>query len=184
MCTVLTRRFPNLEIRLYPVKVQGPGAKEEIVEGIGYFNRISADWIPDVLIVGRGGGSIEDLRAFNEECVVRAVAASSAEARLLRSAQRLLPALKDAVVESERCLLRLDQRLLPALKDSFSKNERRIATVSAKLDLLDPANPLKRGYSLSLDAKGAIVRSISSVKPGDRLTTRLANGELDSIVSA
>ncbi|MBR3820678.1 MAG: hypothetical protein IKJ37_03550 [Kiritimatiellae bacterium] len=80
MCTVLTRRFPNLEIRLYPVKVQGPGAKEEIVEGIGYFNRISADWIPDVLIVGRGGGSIEDLRAFNEECVVRAVAASSAEA--------------------------------------------------------------------------------------------------------
>ena len=76
MCTVLTRRFPNLEIRLYPVKVQGPGAKEEIVEGIQFFNRPSADWKPDVLIVGRGGGSIEDLWAFNEECVVRAVAES------------------------------------------------------------------------------------------------------------
>ena len=76
MCTVLTRRFPNLEIRLYPVKVQGPGAKEEIVEGIQFFNRPSADWKPDVLIVGRGGGSIEDLWAFNEECVVRAVVAS------------------------------------------------------------------------------------------------------------
>ena len=44
MCTVLTRRFPNLEIRLYPVKVQGPGAKEEIVAGIQVFNRPSADW--------------------------------------------------------------------------------------------------------------------------------------------
>ncbi len=53
---------------------------------------------------------------------------------------------------------------------------------SAKLDLLDPANPLKRGYSLSLDAKGAIVRSVSSVKPGDKLTTRLADGEIVSTV--
>ena len=109
-------------------------------------------------------------------------AASAAEARLLRSAQSLLPALKDAVVESERRLSRLDQRLLPVLKDSFSKNERRIVAASAKLDLLDPANPLKRGYSLSLDAKGAIVRSVSSVKPGDMLTTRLADGEIVSTV--
>ena len=107
---------------------------------------------------------------------------SAAEARLMRSAQRLLPALKDAVVESERRLSRLDQRLLPALKDSFSKNERRIVAASAKLDLLDPGNPLKRGYSLTLDSNGAIVRSASSVKPGDQLTTRLADGEIASII--
>ena len=96
-------------------------------------------------------------------------AASAAEARLLRSAQKLLPALKDAVVEAERRLSRLDQRLLPALKDSFSKNERRIVAASSKLDLLDPANPLKRGYSLTFDEKGTIVRSVSSVKQGDTL---------------
>ena len=74
MCTVLTRRFPNLEIRLFPVKVQGEGAVSEIVGGIEFFN--TSAWVPDVLIVGRGGGSVEDLWAFNEEPVVRAVAAS------------------------------------------------------------------------------------------------------------
>lgn len=72
MCTVLTRRFPNIEIRLYPVKVQGDGAVKEIVAGIDYFNQ--SEWVPDILIVGRGGGSVEDLWAFNEEPVVRAVA--------------------------------------------------------------------------------------------------------------
>ena len=74
MCHVLTRRFPNLEIRLFPVKVQGEGAAAEIMGGIEYFN--TSAWVPDVLIVGRGGGSVEDLWAFNEESVVRAVAAA------------------------------------------------------------------------------------------------------------
>ena len=75
MCTVLTRRFPNLEIQLFPVKVQGEGAVNEIVGGIRYFQ--ASDWRPDILIVGRGGGSVEDLWAFNEEPVVRAVAESA-----------------------------------------------------------------------------------------------------------
>lgn len=74
--TVLDRRFPNLNIRLAPVKVQGEGAATSIANAIRYFNTLSA-WMPDVLIVGRGGGSIEDLWAFNEEPVVRAVAAST-----------------------------------------------------------------------------------------------------------
>ena len=74
MCTVITRRFPNIEIRLFPVKVQGEGAVTEIVGGIEFFN--TSAWVPDVLIVGRGGGSVEDLWAFNEEPVVRAVAGS------------------------------------------------------------------------------------------------------------
>lgn len=69
--SVLKRRFPNIQILLYPVKVQGEGAKEEIVQGIDYFSRTKN---ADVLIVGRGGGSIEDLWSFNEEDVARAVA--------------------------------------------------------------------------------------------------------------
>ena len=80
MCDVLTRRFPNIEIRLFPAKVQGDGAAESIVRGLAYFNGLAesaaADWRPDVLIVGRGGGSTEDLWTFNEEVVVRAVAQS------------------------------------------------------------------------------------------------------------
>ena len=266
MCTVLTRRFPDLEIRLYPVKVQGPGAKEEIVEGIRFFNNPSAEWVPDVLIVGRGGGSIEDLWAFNEECVVRAVAASripvisavghetdftlcdfaadvragtpsiaaeiavpvkaeilqqvtdlatrlkraperagevfaqrldylgerltaalrnaatTAENRLSRSAQRLLPALKDAAAVAERRLADFDHRLLPSAKDALSRNERRLVAAESKLMLLDPSNPLKRGYSLTLDANGGIVRSASAVSPGDMLVTRLGDGEVVSRV--
>ncbi|MEI6645181.1 MAG: exodeoxyribonuclease VII large subunit, partial [bacterium] len=73
--TVLGRRFPNLNIRLAPVKVQGEGAANSIANAIHYFNAPST-WVPDVLIIGRGGGSIEDLWAFNEETVVRAVASS------------------------------------------------------------------------------------------------------------
>ena len=67
---VVRERYSNLEIYLYPAKVQGEGAATEIARGIDTFN----DEFPvDVLIVGRGGGSWEDLWAFNEEIVVRAI---------------------------------------------------------------------------------------------------------------
>jgi len=69
---ILHRRFPGIDLVLYPAKVQGEGAAVEIAEGIDYFNRPNAKKI-DVLIVGRGGGSYEDLWAFNEEPVVEAI---------------------------------------------------------------------------------------------------------------
>ncbi len=70
---VITRRYPLAEILIYPTLVQGNGAKESIVSAIEYFN---ASKSVDTIIVGRGGGSIEDLWAFNEECVARAIFAS------------------------------------------------------------------------------------------------------------
>ncbi len=70
MLRILERRNASLHILLFPSKVQGTGAAEEIAAGIRYFN--SRDDI-DVIIVGRGGGSIEDLWAFNEEVVARAI---------------------------------------------------------------------------------------------------------------
>ena len=76
MCTVLTRRFPALEIRLYPCLVQGAEAPRTIIEGIRYFNSCG-DRSPDLLIVARGGGSFEDLFCFNDEALVREVAAST-----------------------------------------------------------------------------------------------------------
>ena len=70
MLHVLKRRFENLHILVYPVRVQGEGASGEIVEAVKYFNQ----WTDvDVIIVGRGGGSLEDLWAFNEEVVARAI---------------------------------------------------------------------------------------------------------------
>ena len=68
--TTVSRRFPGVEIVLYPTKVQGDGAAQEVAANIQAANQ--RDDL-DVLIVGRGGGSIEDLWAFNEEIVVRAI---------------------------------------------------------------------------------------------------------------
>ena len=70
---VIDGRFPGMHITLYPVKVQGEGAAEEIAKAIEHLNAIGGF---DVLIVGRGGGSLEDLWAFNEEIVARAIARS------------------------------------------------------------------------------------------------------------
>lgn len=70
MRTVAARRWPAAKLVLAPVKVQGAGAAEEIAAAVDAFNR---DGEADVLIVGRGGGSLEDLWAFNEEIVARAI---------------------------------------------------------------------------------------------------------------
>ena len=70
---VITRRYPMAEIVLYPAQVQGSGAAESVVKAIEYFNATDG---ADTLIVGRGGGSIEDLWAFNEEITARAIYAS------------------------------------------------------------------------------------------------------------
>lgn len=287
MCTVLTRRFPNVEIRLYPVKVQGPGAKEEIVEGIRFFNDGSRAWKPDVLIVGRGGGSIEDLWAFNEESVVRAVVGSSvpvvsavghetdftlcdfaadvragtpsiaaelvvpvkdklvrqirdlssrlvrspqyacdtfaqrvdhlsvrlasairdsanragnrldglsrrltpalkesvikAESRLSHAEQMLVPLMRGAMMQAERRIVESDRRLLSMARETVAKAELRLSSSNAKLSLLDPANPLKRGYSLTMDSAGRVVRRAQDVRSGDELTTRLGEGAVVSV---
>jgi exodeoxyribonuclease VII large subunit len=74
MINILTRRFPGLHIRLYPAQVQGQGSVEEVCRGIQYFSK--AKWA-DVIIVGRGGGSLEDLWTFNEEAVARTIAGSA-----------------------------------------------------------------------------------------------------------
>ncbi|MBU1109401.1 MAG: exodeoxyribonuclease VII large subunit [Candidatus Riflebacteria bacterium] len=70
---VIRRRFPNMPIYLVPAKVQGEGAAAEIVAGI---ERLNQDQRVDVIIVARGGGSLEDLWCFNEELVARAISAS------------------------------------------------------------------------------------------------------------
>src|SRR5258706_11608745 len=70
---ILTRRFPNVHLTVYPVRVQGEGSAEEIVKALKFFNQKK---FVDVLILARGGGSMEDLWSFNEEIVARAIFAS------------------------------------------------------------------------------------------------------------
>jgi len=73
MISIVSRRYPLVELLIFPVKVQGEGAAEEIAQAIGLANRYHLREPIDVLIVGRGGGSMEDLWAFNEEIVARAI---------------------------------------------------------------------------------------------------------------
>ena len=74
MLNILGRRFPGMHIRLYPAQVQGEGSAGQVVRGIEHFSE--SGW-PEVVIVARGGGSLEDLWTFNEESVARAIAACS-----------------------------------------------------------------------------------------------------------
>ena len=73
MINVCGRRFPAAKLVLYPSLVQGPGAPAELIAGMQYFNTMRS---VDVIIIGRGGGSIEDLWAFNDERLARTIAAS------------------------------------------------------------------------------------------------------------
>lgn len=77
MIRILQRRHENLHLLIYPVRVQGEGAAEEIVEGLRFFHRAPPRGVAvDVVVLARGGGSLEDLWAFNEEKLARAIAAS------------------------------------------------------------------------------------------------------------
>ncbi|MBO7686225.1 MAG: exodeoxyribonuclease VII large subunit [Kiritimatiellae bacterium] len=244
MCNVLTRRFPNLEIRLFPVKVQGEGAAASITGGIEYFNTCA--WVPDVLIVGRGGGSAEDLWPFNEEPVVYAVARSripvisavghesdttlcdyvadlragtpsiAAEravpvksdlaarvrdlsARLEKAPQQAYEALvqriddlsfrlgahlKEVSTAFENRLQRMALRLEPVVSAAYQRAESRLKTAATSLRHLSPYGVLERGYSITLNADGRVVRGVEGLAPGARLTTRLADGSADSVVEA
>ena len=70
---ILDRRFPNICVKIYPAQVQGSGAAEQVAAGVRFFNRSRS---VDVIVVTRGGGSMEDLWCFNEEVLAREIAAS------------------------------------------------------------------------------------------------------------
>jgi exodeoxyribonuclease VII large subunit len=70
---IINRRFPNVEVKVFPAQVQGAGAAEEVARGVEFFNRPNQ---ADVIVVTRGGGSMEDLWCFNEEVLARSIAAS------------------------------------------------------------------------------------------------------------
>jgi exodeoxyribonuclease VII large subunit len=74
MLNILGRRHENVGILIYPAQVQGETAAAEVAAGVKYFNRAKT---VDVIIVARGGGSIEDLAAFNDETLARTISAST-----------------------------------------------------------------------------------------------------------
>lgn len=148
--SVLRRRAANLQVIIAPVLVQGEGSKEQIKEAIENFNRFEPK--VDVILLGRGGGSIEDLWSFNEELVVRAVAASKIPviscvghetdftltdfAAALRAPTPSAAA--ELVVENSQSikehLLRLNKMLVQALDIKYEKlNARYLRAVESKV---------------------------------------------------
>jgi len=151
---VIRRRHPRMEILIYPVPVQGVEAVPAIIEAVQYFNR---EQNVDVMIVGRGGGSLEDLWAFNEEAVARAIFASRIPvisavghetdytiADFVADLRAPTPsAAAEMVVESEAHLretvLSFESRLASSIRQEL---EQRKASVQHALRLL--ADPRKR----------------------------------------
>jgi exodeoxyribonuclease VII large subunit len=236
--TTLARRNPSIPVIVYPVPVQGEGAGEKIARMLALAARRAEC---DVLLLVRGGGSIEDLWAFNEEAVARAIRACSipvvvgvghetdttiadfaadcraptptaaaelvspsrAEllervlqlaARASRDAQRRvqyamqrIDALARRLVHpaqrmrvSRQLLTQLSARLASAAGRRLDGFGARLALARASLQGLDPGAVLARGYSITRDASGVVLRDAARVRAGEKLTTTLASGWVES----
>ena len=151
--TVSKRRSPGVKLVFFPVKVQGEDAGLEIVKAINFMNK---NKLTDVLIVGRGGGSIEDLWAFNEERVVRAIASSEipvvtaighetdftladfAADRRAATPSQAAEIVVPNVWELIRHLEQLNQRNIRAVTALVERNESKILEISNSLVLKEP----------------------------------------------
>jgi exodeoxyribonuclease VII large subunit len=286
---IVARRHSGLNILILPVSVQGDQAPAEIDSAIAHLN---ASGLVDVIVLARGGGSLEDLAAFNSERVARAIAASrlpvvsaighetdftiadfaadlraptpSAAAELITEAQhkiaehlanqahRLDRAVRFQILQAQQRLTRLpvsraefrvsallrraSQRLddlgsrqEAALDRQIRQRQQQVASLNAAVLSHDPRRPLAqarerllacnthidrslerllrdfasahnafdarlhslsplavldRGYALVIGPEGSLIRSIAQINPGDRLTTRLADGAFTSQVVA
>jgi exodeoxyribonuclease VII large subunit len=238
--TTLARRNPAIPVIVYPVPVQGEGAAERIATMLARANTRAEC---SVLLLVRGGGSIEDLWPFNEEALARAIRASripvvvgvghetdftiadfAADQRAptpTAAAELACPAraeLAARVADCGRCLSREMRRRLEYASQALDACSRRLvhpaerlrsyrqlmtqlsarlafgfshrvhrcaahlAELRATLVSLDPTAVLERGYSITTDAAGTVLRDASKVHDGERLHTRLARGTIQSEV--
>lgn len=260
--STINRRFPLTEIILFPTLVQGVGAKENIVKMINEANESDVD----VIILGRGGGSIEDLWAFNEEIVARAIYNSNKpivsavgheidftisdfvsdmraptptgaaelvvpskveiqsylndyKGRIISVINKKIKSYTDTFsklkstyilknpismyeideqkldnmleklgsimnykLEREKSKLNnLSKMISPNMLNRLDKEKIKLENIETKLNLLNPENILKKGYSLTL-VEGKIVKSINSVKKGSIIDTKFSDGIVKSEV--
>ena len=241
---VLLRRWPGIRVTIVPCKVQGPGAGREIAAATRLCQQFRSP--PDVIVLTRGGGSIEDLWAFNEEIVVRAIHASTipiisgvgheidvtlsdlaADSRALtpsEAAERVVPDIADVRRFLTQCQLRLAnatrskfyaatselkalasrpviQRPLESLRQAameldfleksicrsadqqIARHRHELASLAERLNSISPLEVLARGYSLTSDSAGNLVRACKSIDLGDTIQTQIADGVITSQVT-
>jgi exodeoxyribonuclease VII large subunit len=238
--TTLRRRNPSIPVIVYPVPVQGEGAAAKIAQMLATANSRNEC---DVLLLVRGGGSIEDLWQFNEEAVARAIRASSipvvvgvghetdvtiadfaadlraptptaaaevvspsrdellarvgelaqrASREALRRIQYAMQAVdalakrlvhpRERLRTSRQLLVQLAARLASATARRLDFFDAQVERFKASLASLNPAAVLERGYSLTRNAQGEVVSDAARVTEGERLTTTLAKGWVESEV--
>ena len=193
---VLKRRFPVAEVVLRPCQVQGTGAAEDIARAIYEFNKIKG---ADVLIVGRGGGSIEDLWAFNEEIVARAVFASEipiisavghetdyticdfvADLRAPTPSAAAECAVPD-IFELKSNLISARQRLFLLAKNSVSFERNRLLAIEKALSLLDPVANINEQRKELVYLTEKLSSLINSALDNDKSKISALAGKLDAL---
>jgi exodeoxyribonuclease VII large subunit len=156
---IIDRRFANVEILIYPVKVQGEGAAQEIAEAITKLNTLTDI---DVIIAGRGGGSLEDLWAFNEEIVARSIYNSRIPiisavgheiditiADLVADKRALTPSEAGELVVPRKDLLldmleKLETRLLQSLSGKLRLSKDKLVRIANSYAMRQPFDRLRR----------------------------------------
>lgn len=171
--TVSWRRNPGMKLVLCPVKVQGEGAAREIAAALRQMDKMPD---VDVLIVGRGGGSMEDLWPFNEECVARAIAAcrkpvvsavghetdytiadfvADVRAATPSAAAELCVQPREALLQS---IAQRQERMTQLIRNRIGGAELRLGALKARMEQLSPVNRVER-YALSLEGFRARMES-------------------------
>ncbi len=236
-------RHAGVEIVLIPASVQGPGSVEALISGITVAHQL--DPRPDVLIVSRGGGSLEDLWSFNDENFVRALARSRiptvsaigheidvtlsdlvADVRALTptdAASRVLPDREvlvdvlealaatmrrslfqridgsrqrlgwiqsrpifrnpfEIVHDRSRIVDELDERARTLMWRRVEQQRSRLQQLTAAVSALSPLDVLARGYSVTQNEHGDVIRAVDAVQPGQVLRSRVVDGVIQSIV--
>lgn len=194
--TVSRRRNSGIKLLLYPVKVQGDGAAEEVAKAIKFFNKHR---LADVLIVGRGGGSMEDLWAFNEEAAVRAVAASkipvvsavghetdftlcdfAADKRAATPSQAAELAVADVEGYRERVKL-LMQRAQTLMQTRLTQEQHRLESLASSWALRDPERLFAQQAQRVDIASQKLVSAMNRLMEQKQHAFALAAAKLDSI---
>ena len=193
---IIHRRFANVQVLIFPVRVQGEGAAAEIVEGVEFLNK-RGDL--DVLIVARGGGSIEDLWAFNEEVVARAIYASQTPvisavghetdftiADFVADVRAPTPSAAAELVISRKAELsqRVDDlfsRLVSHMRYRAERSGERLRSLERHLRLLSPLERVKRQRERLRDGALALQSSMSHRLALWRGELRTAAARLDSL---
>jgi exodeoxyribonuclease VII large subunit len=193
---IIHRRFANVQVLIFPVRVQGEGAAAEIVEGIECLNK-RGDL--DVLIVARGGGSIEDLWAFNEEVVARAIYVSQTPvisavghetdftiADFVADVRAPTPSAAAELVISRKAELsqRVDDlfsRLVSHMRYRAERSGERLRSLERHLRLLSPLERVKRQRERLRDGALALQSSMSHRLALWRGDLRTAAARLDSL---